>query len=123
MTRNELQRRYPNASESFLRRNFDRAGSAPDAVDKSDSVHEPVAGDARKIAYQSRCIIRLTSCRQKLCDERNLFDKHFVDALVEAGAFVDDSPQYVQVEVSQKLVQNDWEEATIIEIIPQIPIQ
>lgn len=124
MTRSELQARFPNASEAFLRRTADDGavavtdGVAPNPIDQPSRDEEPVAEDAGGFAYQGRCLIRITSFRRRLCDERNLYDKHFVDALKEAGAFVDDSPQFVQVEVGQEQVQFAHEERTVIVMSP-----
>jgi hypothetical protein len=125
MTRRELKELFPNASESFLRRTADehRADPSPDgvpptAVVESGGENDPVGTDAGEVAYQGRCLVSITSFRLRLCDERNLYDKHFVDALKEAGAFVDDSPKYVQVEVGQVQVKSPHEERTLIVMTP-----
>ena len=118
MTRRELQSRYPNASEAFLRANARPDGVAPTAIAQPSRDDEHMAEDAGEVAYKSRCLVRITSFRRRLCDERNLYDKHFVDALKEAGAFVDDSPQFVKVEVSQEQVQFANEERTLIVLSP-----
>ena len=124
MTRRELQARFPYASEAFLRRTADDGpvavadSVAPDPVAQSNRDDEHLAEDAGEVAYQGRCLVRITSFRLRLCDERNLYDKHFVDALKEAGAFIDDSPKYVQVEVDQVQVQFAHEERTSIVLTP-----
>lgn len=118
MTREEILQRYPRATESFIRLNAHSDGVAPRSVNQPDRRDEPVAEDAGEVAYQGRCLVRITSFRRVLCDERNLYDKHFVDALKEAGAFVDDSPAYVQVEVSQERVTAPHEERTVITLSP-----
>jgi len=119
VTREELQRLFPNASEAFLLRTAtDSCGVAPAPVAQSNRDDEHMAEDAGEVAYQGRCLVRITSYRRVLCDERNLYDKHFVDALKEAGAFVDDSPQFVKVEVSQEQVQFAHEERTLIVLSP-----
>ena len=124
MTRAELQARFPNASEAFLRRTADdgavvvadSVASNPVAQPSRDDEH--MAEDAGEVAYQGRCLVSITSFRRRLCDERNLYDKHFVDALKEAGAFIDDSPKFVKVEVSQQQVQFAYEERTLIVMSP-----
>jgi hypothetical protein len=118
MTREEILQRYPRASEAFLRANADAHRVAPGPVAQRCRDDEPVAEDAGETAYKGRCLVRITSFRRKLCDERNLYDKHFVDALKEAGAFIDDSPAYVQVEVSQERVMSPHEERTVIQLSP-----
>jgi hypothetical protein len=93
-------------------------GVAPDAVAQPSRDDEHMAEDAREVAYKGRCFVRITSFRRRLCDERNLYDKHFIDALKEAGAFIDDSPKYIQVEVGQEQVQFAYEERTLIVMSP-----
>ena len=108
---------FPNASESFKRRNPHLFGGvAPDAIKQSNPVDEPVAEDAREVIDQTRRLVRITSFRVRLADERNLWDKHYVDALVEAGILFDDSPQFCKVEVSQQKVDGKQLERTEITI-------
>jgi len=118
MNREEILKRYPNASESFIRANLGSDRVAPSPVAQPSRENDPVAADEGEVAYQSRCLVRITSFRRCLCDERNLYDKHFVDALKEAGAFIDDSPRYVQVTVDQKQVEFPHEERTVIVMTP-----
>lgn len=63
-----------------------------------------------------RRVVRITSFRCRLLDERNLFDKHFVDALRYAGVLFDDSPAWCQVEVTQRQVGSRDHERTEIEV-------
>lgn len=88
----------------------------PDAQRQRDSVDEPVAADAREAANKVRCLVRFTSYRTRLCDERNLWDKHFTDALVEAGLLFDDSPTWCKVEVAQVQVKDKSLERTEITV-------
>jgi hypothetical protein len=118
MLRDEILRRFPNASKSTIARNTQAHSVAPGAEPQPDRDDEPMAADEGEVAYQGRCLIRITSLRMRLCDERNLYDKHFVDALKEAGCFVDDSPDYVKVEVRQEQVKNKADECTRIEVSP-----
>jgi hypothetical protein len=110
---------FDNASASFKRRNPHLfGGMASDTVLQPNPEYEPVAEDAREIVDQARRLVRITSFRLRLCDERNLWDKHFVDALVEAGIIFDDSPEFCQIEVKQEEVK-DWRlERTEITIEP-----
>jgi len=118
MTESDLKRHFPNASKATIARNAAADGVAPGAQPQPDRHDEPLATDAGEVAYKGRCLIRITSFRRRLCDERNLYDKHFVDALTEAGCFIDDSPKYVQVEVFQQQVKNKADECTRIEVSP-----
>src|SRR5436309_11275033 len=99
MTRSELLERFRNASPSFLARNASTGGVPQDAERQRSPEHEPVATDARKAPDEKRRLVRITSYRTKLCDERNLWDKTYVDSLCEAGVLIDDSPQHCKVEV------------------------
>lgn len=69
--------------------------------------------DAREGVDKVRRIVRVTSFRRVLVDERNLHDKAFIDALVEAGA-LDDSPGWCKVEVIQSKVDDQVLERTEI---------
>jgi hypothetical protein len=89
---------------------------ASGAEQQRDPEHEPVAKDAGENAHQIRRLVRVTSYRFRLLDERNLFEKHFMDALVEAGVLVDDSPQWCKIEVRQEQVTSRVLERTTIEI-------
>lgn len=121
MTREEILKLWPNATESTIQRNLDAGSVASNAIVEQSSQANPAAADAGEVAYQGRCLVGITSFRRRLCDERNLYDKHFVDALTEAGAFVDDSPKYVQVIVGQVQVEHAHEERTVIVLNPCPP--
>lgn len=87
-----------------------------DAQRQRDPVHEPVAKDEGKAPDKVRRLVRYKSYRTRLCDERNLWDKHFTDALVEAGILFDDSPAWCQIEVEQIQVKDKAMERTEIEV-------
>lgn len=112
-----IRKKYP-LSASVIRANSGDNSLAPAPVVECRSENEPVAADEGEVAYKARCLVRIISFRRRLCDERNLYDKHFVDALKEAGAFVDDSPEYVQVQVKQVKVEKDTEERTMLILSP-----
>ena len=116
MTADEIKARFPRASESFIKANSD-AGCVPaGSQQQRNPGNEPVGKDARETADPFRRRVRITSCRRRLCDERNLFDKHFVDSLVEAGILYDDSPQWLAIEVVQTLVKHPADECTLIQV-------
>ena len=79
---------------------------------KPDTSDEPVAenpGEDHRAGFRH---VRITSYRVRLVDERNLWDKYVVDALVKAGLLRDDSPQWCKVEVFQRLVYSKADELT-----------
>ena len=98
---------------SFAKASAKTGRVAPDAERQQDPSDERLAAAPGANPYQKRRFVRLTSIRKTLCDERNLFDKHFVDSLVDAGVLVDDSPRWVQVEVLQK---TGIQECVLIEV-------
>jgi len=116
MTREQIQSKFPNASESFIRANLGADSVPPGAKLERNLQHEPMASDARKAPDARRRLVRITSYRTLLCDERNLADKHFTDALVRAGILVDDSPRWAKIEVEQVKVERRTQERTEIEV-------
>lgn len=116
MTRNEIKERFPHASEAFVRANLDPDSVPPSPKLERSVQHEPVAADARKAADARRRLVIVKSFRARLCDERNLCDKYFVDALVRAGILVDDSPEWAKIEVYQVKVDSKAEERTEIQV-------
>ncbi len=91
-----------------------------DPVSKPNPEYVTPSEDAGKAADQKRSLVRITSYRRRLCDERNLFDKHFIDALVESSLLRGDSPSEVDVRISQEQVNYSFEERTEI-IVEEIP--
>lgn len=85
-------------------------------IEQPDSSHERLGKNQREVAYEGRCLVRVTSFRRRLLDEGNAWTKHFVDALVEADILRDDSPAFVKLETIQKQVAYAFEERTEIEI-------
>jgi hypothetical protein len=97
------------------RKRFDQANSVPPSPKQQQTVrHEPMAAPERAGVDKVRRAVRITSFRLRECDERNLTDKYFTDALVTAGILFDDSPQWAKVEVEQVIVEKSWEQRTEI---------
>lgn len=113
MTPDELKRYFPQASADTILKN---CGVEKDAERERNPGDESVAAPARARPDPVRRLVRLTSYRCRLLDERNSFDKYFVDALVYAGILFDDSPVWAQIEVSQRLVHGKELERTEIEV-------
>lgn len=115
MTRQELNRRYPECSEDFLKLNSSDSVPPP-AKPESDSQHEPVAKEAGAGPNVGFRFVLVTSFRLRLIDADNLFAKYIVDCCVKAGLLRDDSPHWCKVQVGQIKVDNPAEERTVIEI-------
>jgi len=78
--------------------------------------NEPMGKSAGENDNPGFRVVRITSYRCTLCDERNLWDKYFTDSLVKAGLLLDDSPQWCRVEVSQVKVDHWKDERTEITV-------
>jgi hypothetical protein len=116
MTHNEFTRRYPNASESTIRRNCP-GDLGPDTKLESGSVHEPLAAAQAKAQDSKRVLVRVTSVRKRLLDEDNLCEKFHIDCCRYAGLIRDDNPAATKIEVNQRKARKNEAERTIIEII------
>lgn len=101
---------------SYAKPGFAADRLASGAQQQRDSTHDGVGENARESLDQVRRLVRVKSFRRKLCDERNLHEKVFVDSLTQAGILIDDSPQWAKIEVSQELVDDPAMERTEIEI-------
>lgn len=110
---------FKNASKSFHELNPGLSDNRVPARAEQQRIagDEPVAADEGKAADQKRRLVRVESRRRRLCDERNLTDKYFIDALTEAGVLVDDSPKWAQIEVRQVRVLTEGEECTVIYVM------
>jgi hypothetical protein len=89
---------------------------APAAERKPNPGDEPLATPKRAGIDAGFCVVRITSFRLRLLDERNLWDKYVVDSLVQSGLLRDDSPAWCKIEVSQTQVMRREEERTEIHI-------
>lgn len=120
MTRRELQARYPNASESFLRANADpeTVGVVPHTVAKSavrkSAQIENESKERSPVGPRLR--VTITSYRCRLLDPDNLCPKFLIDALRYKQLIPDDSPGHIILEVRQEKVASQDREGTLIEI-------
>lgn len=123
MTRNELARRYPNASESFIQRNLgaDYVDPAiPSAKPEPAIQHEVERSDASQKRGSGRFEVRITSYRVRLLDADNLAGgcKFLIDALRYEKLIPDDSPDAIELFISQVRVSKKLSERTEVIIIP-----
>jgi len=118
MTRNELLRRFPNASAATLAANADSPADCAGAVAEL----ECGAGDGALAARQGearateRVHIRFVSVRKRLLDPDNLCEKWTLDALRFAGILRGDEPDKITLETTQRKAAKDEAEMTIIEL-------
>jgi hypothetical protein len=111
MNADELRKRFPNASQSFLAQN-----SGQVAVAKRDFSHEPLAASEIPAPLTGRVHIRITSRRRRLIDPDNVYAKATVDCLRRAGIIRDDSEADISLETRQEKVGSKEPEETVIEI-------
>jgi len=112
----DLTRRFPRASASFLKANLppDCAGQ----IAKSEPAVRPVplaAGQTQE-TDSSRFLVCVTSVRKRLLDEDNLCAKFHVDLCRYSGALPVDSPERCQIHVSQRKAEKGEEEKTEITV-------
>lgn len=123
MTRNEIIQRYPNASESFLRRNAvpDASLKIPSAKPEHLVRDEPVAEVKRKKIRAPRTLQRvaITCYRCRLQDPDNCCVKYIVDGLRHEKIITDDSPDHIILEVRQVKVAHRAQEGTVVEVWPK----
>lgn len=67
-------------------------------------------------AGAGRFRIRVETARVRLCDPDNLVAKFVIDCCRYAGAIPQDSPEHVEVSVTQKKVRRKDEEETVVTI-------
>ena len=114
MTANELKRRYPNASESFIRANLSPDDTGTVAFVESNLGHAPLEKEKIQRPTGERFLIRVTSIRKRLIDESNLCYKFHEDLCRYAGALPDDSPEICHSEVRQRKARKGEPEQTEI---------
>ena len=93
------------------------SGSLPAAEQEPNPCHEPLGTAPRTHSDPMRCLVRVTSFRCRLLDERNLWDHYIIDSLVMAGILFDDSPEWAKIEVAQEKVGSWRDERIEVEIL------
>lgn len=123
MTREELLKQFPHASEQFLRANASDAvrrvsvavgRAAPGAVVERDLRDGPLAAGKAESADPGKFLVRVTSYRRRLIDEDNLCEKYHVDCCRYAGILPGDSAAEAHIETRQEKVRSKAEERTEI---------
>lgn len=117
MTRNELSRRYPNASEDFLSKNSsDGVLSHPEPQrDKAPALGTAVPGKEESV---SRTRVRFTGYRLRPLDPDNFAGsvKDCLDFLRHANLIEGDEPWRIILETEQVKVNKRIDQKTVIEI-------
>ncbi len=116
MTREEIIKRYPRASESFIRANLSVGDTGPVAKLECDPCHAPLAKEKVQRSTGKRFLVCITSIRKRLLDQDNLAEKYHVDLCRYAGIIPDDSPAQIEIQTGQRKAIKGEEEHTVIEI-------
>jgi hypothetical protein len=115
VTRNEILRRYPNASAAFIRANVTHG--SPPGPEPKQAVRPRAHGKVQGTQEDSpRYSIRIIACRKRLIDPDNLCGKFFIDALRYAGVILEDTASVMDYSISQQKTQPGQEEYAIINI-------
>jgi hypothetical protein len=119
MTRNEILRRWPNASEATIRRNLSPDCAVPDTQQREwpEGLARCDAGETQSAS----CLrVRFTLHRVKPLDVDAKYAsvKDLLDCLANAGIVAGDKEGQISLEVEQKKVRSFKEERTVIEVFP-----
>lgn len=110
MTENEIRRRFPHCSRTFVKNNCDSRQIAElESAPGNDSLETTPA----QKKDPERFLVRVTSYRKRLLDEDNLCEKYHVDCLRYAGIIPNDDPQTVTIQVCQKKSKDERVEIVI----------
>lgn len=114
----ELRKRFPHASASFLKRNTLPAAGNLSSDPKSQQIvcDDPLAKTPGETKNSGRVSVRIVSYRKRLLDPDNLIGgaKYFTDTLRYCGLIPDDREQDITLQVEQK---KSNQECTLIEIL------
>lgn len=118
MTREQLKRRFPNASSAFLEAN----AGLPDPEPKRDRRKALGKGapDEEGRTLRPLFCVTIVSYRTRLLDEDNLKGgaKFLTDAMRYEKLIPGDSPKDIILDVSQVKVSTEAEEGTVVCIAP-----
>lgn len=121
MTKHELQRRYPHASQSFLAANLDVDSPRKVAGMESDAGNVSLAKGKVQKGTPTRFLVRIESVRKRLLDEDGLCEKYHVDCCRYSGIISNDNPATTHIETTQRKCGPEEAEHTqilIYEIAP-----
>lgn len=123
MTENELKRRFPNASPSFIKANLGDRGERVCAIKPKPDERLSLdgSGEREEACWHdaSECFeIVFTVFARKPCDWDGYDIKALQDFCIKAGIIPDDGWKTLSGRVYSRKVATEAEEKTIIEITP-----
>jgi hypothetical protein len=111
---NDIKKRFPNASESFIRANLSDGDSGAVTKLEPNPRNAPLAAKEVQRPTGERFLVRIEGRRKRLLDVDNSCEKYLVDLLRYCGVIPDDAPDKCEIEVSQtKCKKGEPEEITI----------
>ncbi len=117
MTRNEIIRRYPRASEAFIRANLSAGDPIPDTEQRQrpEALARRDEGEAPRPGLR-HC--RFTLCRKQLLDVDAKYAsvKDILDFLAICRVIRGDKEGEITLEVNQRKIAKGEPERTIIEV-------
>lgn len=116
MNFDDITKRFPNASASFIKANLPPGCSGSASFVEHSPSPVPLAADKAEEAATVRLHIRFTSVRKRLCDPDNISVKWTLDCLRFAGIIRGDEPDQITLEVRQRKATSEEQEATLIEV-------
>lgn len=129
MTRDEIIRKFPNASEAFIIANVSKPlaklnakGVRAAAKLERSSVSKPLEKNQNEETSSGRIHCRFTSVRKRLCDPDNVAVKWLLDCLRYCGAIPGDEPEKITLEIRQRKTAKDETEHTMIELFKPVTV-
>ena len=116
MTKNEITRRFPNASEAFIAANVSDGSAGETAKLEPDLGIRPLAAKEVQRFDSKLLLVVVTSIRKRLIDEDNLCEKYHIDLCRYAGIIPGDSPDKVRIETRQIKAGKNQAETVVIEV-------
>lgn len=111
MTKDELRKLYPRASEAFIKANITHHSSEREAPKLECCVsHEPLAKNQVKEKHTGRYVISIVAVRKRLLDTDNLCSKFHTDALRYSSAVSSDAPDKTTITTTQRKCTKEEEE-------------
>lgn len=122
MTRNEILRRFPKASDAFIRVNISPSPAIPDS-EQCECPQALARSDEGKARGAGLLHCRFTLCRKALLDVDAKYAsiKDLLDCLVFSGVIPGDKEGQITLEVEQRKVQKGECESVILEVIGLAP--
>lgn len=116
MDANEIRRRFPKASDSFIRANLSPSDSNALPVVERPACNEPLAQDQGQEERPERVLVRFVIARKRCLDPDNCAIKWLLDSLRYCRAIRGDEPEKITIEIEQRKTRKGEQETVTIEV-------